>query len=150
MACLERKRQCRMPRILLCECRLDGTFDAGDAALQINTLGGAEHIQVADARIDPQTIAGRIAKTEIPLPRCVLFNRNECGNLRRPSVDIVRANLHRLEQSSRSDALLCTLDGAAAEEIAGRKRKASADDAIVHVLIPRDVDRPEESDCARL
>ena len=77
------------------------------------------------------------------------FDRDERGHVRGPAVDVLRADLDRLEEAERADALLRLLDRAAPEQIARRVRQSPADDAIVDAPVAGDVDGPEETDRAR-
>ena len=87
--------------------------------------------------------------SEIPLPWRAFFDRDERGHDCGLVVDVVCADLDRLEQAERADPLLGLLDRAAPEQIARRVRQPPADDAIVHTPVAGDVDRAEEPERAR-
>ena len=57
-----------MPRVALRERHLCGALDARDTPLQIDAPRGTEHVQMADARVDTESLARRVPISEIPLP----------------------------------------------------------------------------------
>ena len=138
-----------MPRVVLRERQLCGALDARDTPLQIDPPRRAEHVQMADARVDAQTLARRVPQSEIPLPWRSFFDRNERGHECGLAVDVLRADLDRFEEAERADALLCLLDRAAPEQIARHVRQSPPDDAIVHARVAGDVHGAEETDRAR-
>ena len=145
---LQRERERGMPGVVLRERHLRGALDARDAALQVDPPRRAENVQMADARIDTETLARGVPEPEIPLPWRPLLDRDEGGHVSGPLVDVLRADLDRLEQAERADTLLCLLDRAPPEQIARRVRQPPADDAIVHAPVSGDVDGAEETDRA--
>ncbi len=147
---LQPQRQLRMPRLGLRKRHLTGLLDVRDAALQIEPPGGSQKVQIADPSVQTEPLARRVAHRQIPLPRVLLFHRDQRRHFRRLIVDVVRSNLDRLEQAERADPLLSSLNRAAAKQVARRVGHPPSNDGIVDAPIARDVDAPEIPERARL
>ena len=141
-----------MPRVGLRERHLAGALDARHASLQIDPPRCAEHVQMADARVDAEPLARR--RTPVRDSTSMAFRSSTVTRVGTTAGLVVDTRGARISTDLKrpSAPMRCWVCSIALRRnrSPGDVRQPPADDAIVDAPVAGDVDGAEKSDRAGL